>query len=107
MKIQTRTIETLEFAIDGIDSRKIYPVDISEHINPKQIEQISYYPKMILDYSHFLGNDAIKNYDLNNVMVKTNFIVNFNQRKELSICSCETDLFNEHWNLFNHNNWIN
>ena len=60
MKIQTRAINKCEFAIFDLDTKTIYPVKIDNHIHDIQKYFMVHYPKMILDFAHYLKKYAKK-----------------------------------------------
>lgn len=106
MKIQTRKIRECKFAIFDIDKKTIYPVKMNAHINMVQKQQMVYYPKMILDFAHYLKKYARKE-GASNVMVKAQITVKYNQRESVNILSPDVDLSKEKWKSFVHNEWIN
>ncbi|MDG1475787.1 MAG: HTTM domain-containing protein, partial [Vicingaceae bacterium] len=107
MKIQTRTINECEFAIFDLKTKTIYPVKINNHIHDIQKYFMIHYPKMILDFAHYLEEYAKKERQMNNVMIKAKINVRFNQRESVEILSPNIDLTKEKWNSFGHNEWIN
>jgi len=106
MKIQIRDINECEFAIFDLDTKTIYPVKINAHIHRIQKHQMIQYPKMILDFAHYLKEYAREN-NMPTIMVKAKINVKFNQRKSVEIISPDLDLTKEKWNSFAHNEWIN
>lgn len=106
MKIQTRSIIECDFAIFDLYTKTIYPVKIDAHIHEVQKFQMIHYPKMILDFVHYLKEYAHNN-QRPNVMIKAKISVGFNQRESVEIVSPDIDLSKEKWNSFSHNEWIN
>jgi len=107
MKIQSRGINVCEFAIFDMNAKKIYPVNVDLHIHPVQKRFMTHYPKMVLDFAHYLEGYARKKHGLTNVMVKAKINVQFNQRESVEVLSPNIDLTKEKWNSFGHNEWIN
>lgn len=107
MKIQSRKIVECKFAIFDLEKKTIYPVEIDQHIHEIQKLQMIYYPRMILDFAHYLGEDARKRHQLKNTMVKAKINIQFNQRKSIDILSPDIDLLKEEWSFTGHNEWIN
>lgn len=106
MKIQTRNIIKSEFAIFDLDKKIIYPVKNSHYIHKIQEQQMMHSPKMILDFAHFLSENAKNKHKLKNVMVKAKVVVDFNGHKNASIVSSDLDLSAITWNHLGGNEWI-
>lgn len=105
MKIQHRTLKRMEFQLFDLDKKVIYPVTINQHINDYQEMQMMYYPYMMLDFAHYLGQYA-KNNGVRNPMVKATVEVSFNGRDPQLVFSPDLDLLSVNWNTFGENEWI-
>ena len=105
MKIQTRELEKLEYVIFDLDKKTIYPVTLNMHLHAYQINQLKMYPRMMLDFAHYLGEYAKSN-GVRNPMVKADIVVGMNGRKPQAVFSKDLDLLQVKWDKFGRNKWI-
>lgn len=106
MKIQTREVVELEYAIFDVDKKTIYPVDLNRHIHSYQVGQMGYDPKMMLDFAHYLGEAARTKSGLKRVMVKAKVKVGLNGRDAQYVFSPDIDLLKQDYKHFTRNQWI-
>ncbi len=105
MKAQTRKIEQMDFKIYDLDSRTIFPVDIDRHINKIQEVQMAQYPQMMLQFAHYIAEDARKRHRKANIMVKLDSKISMNKREAQPVVDPNTDLLKLKWSSW-HNEWI-
>lgn len=109
MKIQTRTTEEMAYRVWNMDGKKIHDFDLGSrqnYLNGDQINQMQYYPEMMLDYAHFLGDEIKKMDRCQNVQVRVFAKISFNNAPAQLLTPMETDLYPIEWNTSGNNDWI-
>jgi hypothetical protein len=109
MKIQTRTTEEMAYRVWNMDGKKIHDFDMTSrfnYLNGDQINQMQYYPEMMLDYAHFLGDQIKKLERCQNVEVRVFAKISINGNEPQLLTPMETDLYPLTWNGAGHNDWI-
>lgn len=105
MKIQNRQAEVCKFQILDYDTKTVYPVDMPLHIGIYQANQMILYPRMMLDFAHYLGDEARKK-GKRNIAVRADIRLSFNGRLPQSVFSKDINLLELKWKHFGHNDWI-
>jgi vitamin K-dependent gamma-carboxylase len=110
MKIQTRTTAEMAYRVWNMDGKQIHDFDMKSrfnYLNADQINQMQYYPEMMLDYAHFLGDEIKKLDRCKNVAVRVFAKITINGSDPKVLTPMETDLYPLEWNTSGHNEWIN
>jgi vitamin K-dependent gamma-carboxylase len=110
MKIQTRTTAEMAYRVWNMDGKQIHDFDMKSrfnYLNADQINQMQYYPEMMLDYAHFLGDEIKKLDRCKNVAVRVFAKITINGSDPKVLTPMETDLYPLEWNTSGHNKWIN
>jgi hypothetical protein len=93
MKIQHRSIKTMEFKVWDLNTKTIFPVIPSAYrLNRDQISLLSQDPSAAVQFAKFLKQYCKENKGMDNVQVTSNIVVSFNGRPEQKIFREEVDL---------------
>jgi hypothetical protein len=107
MKIFTKKVEEFKFGVFDMDKKTIYPVNMDTYINSDQEQQMALDPSMILQFAHYLKENAAKNYKLSNIEIRVKLKLNMNDREPMYLVSDEKDLLSIKDGLFNNYEWVN
>jgi hypothetical protein len=93
MKIQHRSLETMEFKVWDINTKTIFPVEPANYgLNHDQITLISHDPRAAVQFAKFIKQHCKDSKGMDNVLVKSNIVVSFNGRPAQQIFAKELDL---------------
>jgi len=107
MKIQTRSIKKMQFAILDLDKKIIHEIDPKQYLNGSQYTEMASHPRMIIQFAFFLKEEIAAKMNIFNCRVHSNIKVSFNGTKTQNIFRQDLDLITSWQNNTAIHDWIN
>ena len=105
MKVDTRQIEQMSFAVFEPSSNQSYPIDIRTRVNDMQIMNLSMDPRSVAQFGRFLKTEALHQGAID-PQIKAIITLKYNGRPVQYFVTPETDMASVTYSPFTKLDWV-